>query len=48
MYVTVPPAIVLVGVPGDPLEIDWSRSQIAVNDKSIYTVFIVAYTAECI
>ncbi len=28
MYVTLPPATVLVGVPGDPLEIDGGELQI--------------------
>ncbi len=36
MYVTVPPATVLVGVPGDPLEIDGREPQIAVIMTKVY------------
>ncbi len=42
VYVTVPPATVLVGVPGDALEIDGGESQIAVimDDRNIIIAYI--------
>ncbi len=48
MYVTVPPATVLVGIPGDPLEIDGGEPQIAVITMtevySYYSLQQNAYT----